>query len=75
MKLLIFTDNKIFAVEGTEAEHVQGIAEKIYKYIPNIFNVYDPFVVSYEFEKIFHKNPEDFFAIYEEERKKKTLVH
>lgn len=70
VKLLIFTENKIFSLTGTDIAHVQGIADKLYQYIPNIFSGYDPFVVSYELEKKFTKNPAEFWDIYESEKKK-----
>lgn len=71
VKLLIFTENKIYSLTGVDIEHVQNIAGKLYQYIPNIFSDYDPFVLSYELEKIFTKNPVEFFNFYENERKKK----
>ena len=70
MKLLIFTENKIYSLTGTDIEHVQGIADKLYQYIPNVFSDYDPFSLSYELEKIFTKNPVEFLEIYENEKKK-----
>lgn len=69
VKLLVFTENKIYSLTGVEIEHVQTIAAKLYQYIPNIFSEHDPFVLSYELEKIFAKNPEEFFHLYENERK------
>ncbi len=70
VKLLIFTENKIYSLTGTDIRHVQSIADKLYQYIPNVFSDYDPFVLSYEFEKLFAKNPAEFFKIYEIEKKK-----
>lgn len=70
VKLLIFTENKIYSLTGTDIEHVQGIADKLYQYIPNVFSDYDPFSLSYELEKIFTKNPVEFLEIYENEKKK-----
>ncbi len=71
VRLLIFTENKIYNLTGTDIEHVQAIADKFYQYIPNIFSDYDPFVLSYEFEKMFAKNPAEFFNICEIEKNKK----
>lgn len=71
VRLLVFTENKIFKLDGVDIEHVQNIADKLYRYMPNIFSEYDPFELSYELEKIFAKNPEQFFNIYENERQKK----
>lgn len=73
VRLLIFTENKIFSLEGTDIPHVQSIADKLYQYIPNVFSAYDPFVVSYELEKKFKKNPAEFWEIYESEKKKRGL--
>lgn len=70
VKLLIFTENKIFSQIGVDIEHVQSIADKLYQYIPNIFSDYDPFVLSYELEKIFAKNFKEFLNFYENEKKK-----
>lgn len=75
VKLLIFTENKIFSLTGVDKEHVQNIADKLYQYIPNVFSDYDPFVLSYELEKIFAKNPEEFFRIYENEKKRNIPIH
>ena len=74
MQLLIFTEKKIFRVVGVDVEHVQRISAQIDQYIPNVFSDYDPFVVSYQLEEIFAKNPEEFFEIYETERKKKIQL-
>lgn len=72
VRLLIFTENKIYSLTGVEIEHIQNIAGKLYKYIPNVFSDYDPFTLSYELEKVFAKNPAEFFDFYENERRKKT---
>lgn len=71
VRLLIFTENTIYNLTGVDKEHVQGIAEKLYQYIPNIFSGYDPFILSYELEKIFVKNRAEFINICENEKKKK----
>lgn len=71
VRLLIFTENKIYSLTGTDIEHVQSIAHKLYQYIPNVFSDYDPFTLSYELEKIFAENPAEFLNIYENEKKKR----
>lgn len=71
VRLLIFTEHKMYSLTGVDIEHVQRIAEKIYRYIPNVFSDYDPFELSYELEKMFAKNPVEFFDFYEKERSKK----
>ena len=43
---------------------VQNIAEKIYRYIPNVFSNYDPFILSYELETLFDKNRDEFLNFY-----------
>lgn len=70
VQLLVFTEKKLYRMVGVDIEHVQNIAAQIDRYIPNVFSNYDPFVLSYELEKLFDKNREDFFAFYENERKK-----
>ena len=70
VRLMIFTEKKTFYMEGTDVSHVENIAAKIYQYIPNIFSSYDPFVLSYELDKLFDKNREEFLKFYEAEKKK-----
>lgn len=70
VKLLVFTENKIFNIIGVDIEHVKGIAEKLYKHIPNVFIEYEPSELSYKLEKLFKKNPGEFFNFYESEVKK-----
>ena len=70
VRLIIFTEKKIFYVEGTEPRYVEKIADKLYQYIPNVFHDYDPFILSYELDKLFDKNREAFLEFYEEEKKK-----
>ncbi len=70
VRLLIFTENKVYSLTGTDIKYVEGIADKFYQYIPNIFSEYDPFVLSYKLEEIFKNNPADFLAICEEEKNK-----
>lgn len=61
VKLLIFTKKKIFNMVEGDIEHVVGIADKLYQYIPNVFSDYDPFILSYELEKVFVKDRAEFF--------------
>lgn len=63
VQLLIFTEKKIFNMVGVDIEHVEGIADKIYQYIPNVFSDYDPFILSYELEKVFAKDRFGFIAV------------
>ena len=70
VQLQIYTEKKIFTMVGVDIEHVQNIAEKIYRYMPNVFCDYDPFILSYELEKLFAKNREGFFEFYENEKRK-----
>lgn len=69
VRLLIFTEKKTFSVDGVEVEHVEKIADKLYEYIPNVFQEYDPFLLSYELEKLFDKNRAEFLKFYEEKKK------
>ena len=71
VQLLIFTEKKIFNMVGVDIEHVVGIADKIYQYIPNVFSDYDPFILSYELEKVFAKGRAEFLKFYENEKMKK----
>ena len=71
VRLLIFTENKIYSLTGTDIEHVQRIAYKLYQYIPNVFSDYDPFILSYELEKEFAKDRAEFLKFYENEKMKK----
>ncbi len=74
VRLLVFTEKKMYSMTGVDIEHAERIAAQLYKYMPNVFSDYDPFVVSYQLEEIFAKNPEEFFEIYEAERKKKAQL-
>ena len=70
VRLLIFTEKRTFYMEGTKPEHVEQIADKLYQYIPNVFSDYDPFILSYELDKLFTQNREAFLEFYEDEKKK-----
>ena len=72
--LLIFTENKIYSLTGTDIEHVQRIAYKLYQYIPNVFSGCDSFSLSYELEKAFSKNPAEFLEIYENKKRKSRML-
>lgn len=73
VRLMIFTEIKTFYMDGVEIEHVEEIAKKLYQYIPNVFNEYDPFILSYELDKLFDKNREEFLKLYESEKRKYDL--
>lgn len=68
--LMVFTEKRTFYMEGVDPHHVEKIADKLYQYIPNVFSDYDPFILSYELDKLFDKNREAFLEFYEEEKKK-----
>ena len=68
VRLLIFTEQKTFYVEGADVAHMQKIADKLYQYIPNVFSAYDPFVLSYELEALFDNNRAAFLQFYEKEK-------
>lgn len=70
VRLLVFTEKQTFSLEGTDIAHVEEIAEKLYRYIPDIFREYDHFALSYRLEELFDKNREAFLSFYEEEKKK-----
>lgn len=73
INLLIFTEKKLFTLTGVDIEYVESIANQLYQYIPNVFSDYDPFIASYNLEKIFADSPEEFLKIYEEEKNKKSM--
>ena len=73
VRMLVFTEKKIFNMVGVDIEHVQRIADKIYQYIPNVFSDYDTFTLSYELEKLFADNREEFLRFYELECEKKRV--
>lgn len=68
VRLLIFTEQKTFYVEGADVAHMQKIVDKLYQYIPNVFGAYDPFVLSYELEALFDNNRAAFLQFYEKEK-------
>lgn len=68
VRLVIFTEKKTFYVEGTDVEQVERMADKIYQYIPNVFSDYDPFILSYQLDKLFDKNRDEFLKFYENEK-------
>lgn len=70
VRLLIFTEKKIFTVDGVDTGHLHRIAEQLYQYIPNVFREYDPSSFPYELEELYTKNREGFLRFYEEENKK-----
>ena len=70
VRLLIFTESEIFALDGTEVDYVEQLAQKLYEYIPNVFKEYDVFELSYYLEDCFKKNRRAFMALYEEEKQK-----
>ena len=71
--MLVFTEKKIFNMVGVDIEHVEKIADKIYQYIPDVFSDYDTFTLSYELEKLFADNREEFLRFYELECEKKRV--
>ena len=75
VRLLIFTEKKTFNfMEGMDVGHVEEIADKLYQYIPNVFSNYDPFSLSYELDKLFDKDREEFVKFYENEKKKQGAI-
>lgn len=73
VRLMVFTEIKTFYVDGVEIEHVEGIAKKLYQYIPNIFSEYDPFILSYKLDTLFDKKRAEFLKFYEGEKRKYDL--
>ena len=71
VRLLVFTEKGTFDLDGADVDHVKQLADKIYQYIPNVFSEYDPFILSYELEKLFKQNREGFLEFYKDEVDKK----
>lgn len=74
VRLIVFNEKKTFYIEGVDVAHVEKIADKLYRHIPNVFSGYDPFTLSYELDALFDKNRGEFVRFYEEERRKKGLA-
>ena len=70
VRLLVFTQNGTFYVDGTDVPHVEEIAEKLYKHIPNVFSGYDPFMLSYKLEEMFNNDRAGFMEFYKSEKNK-----
>ena len=68
VRILIFTEKKLFDFDGNDIEHTKEIANALYQYIPNIFSQYDPQELSYSLEKLFKENRAGFWEFYQEER-------
>lgn len=71
VRLQIFTELRVFGVDGVEPEYVKGIADKIYQFIPDVFSGYDPFVLSYQLEELYDKDRQAFLELYYDERRKR----
>lgn len=71
VRLLIFTENKIFDFDGNDIEHTKEIANSLYQYIPNVFREYDPQELSYSLEKLYQENYVEFLAFYKKEKSKR----
>ena len=65
VKLLVFSEKQMHEVQGWEIDHLKGIVEKIYRYVPNIFHEYDAFELSYKLEETYRKDRDSFLAFYE----------
>ncbi|MCL1875692.1 MAG: hypothetical protein FWF87_05485 [Synergistaceae bacterium] len=68
VRMKIFAENKMYDVVGANIEHLKNIADKMYRYIPNIFSNYDAFDLSYKLQEIFVKDYSQFLAIYQEQK-------
>ncbi len=70
VRLMIFNEKKTLYMEGADVGHLQSVADKLYQYIPNVFREYDLDTISYDMDKLFDKNREEFIRIWEEEKKR-----
>ncbi len=68
VRLLVFTERKLIDFNGNHIEHTQGIANDLYRYIPNVFSQYDPQELSHKLEQLFNESPAKFLEFYEQER-------
>lgn len=73
VRLIIFNEKKTLYMEGADVEHLQSVADKLYQYIPDIFRDYDVDQLSYDMDRLFDKNREEFVRICEEEKKRTGL--
>ena len=64
VRLLVFTEKKYYALDGFDIDHAKSVAEKLYKYIPNIFSEYDyNFSLPHMLEKTFNKSREEYRSL------------
>ncbi|MCL1875693.1 MAG: hypothetical protein FWF87_05490 [Synergistaceae bacterium] len=68
-KLKVFYDRKIQDIENIEFLHTYYIVERIQQHLPNVFQNYNPFMLSYELESIFHRDYNKFIEIYNQHKK------
>ncbi len=73
VRLMIFNEKKTLYMEGADVGHLQAVADKLYQYIPNVFRDYDVDKISYDMDRLFDKNREEFIRICEEEKKRNGL--
>lgn len=74
VRLIVFNEKKTFYIEGVDVAHVEKIADKLYRHMPNVFSGYDPFTLSYELDALFDRNRGEFVRFYEEEKKKRGMA-
>ncbi len=72
VRLLVFTDNQQFYVDGTDVPYVESLAEKLYEHIPNIFPEADTFAFSHQMDALFSKDRNAFLKLCEEARSTQT---
>lgn len=65
VRLLIFAENKLLYMEGRSVKHMEKIADKLYQYIPNVFEGENLYTLSYELEALFRRNRTLFLDVYE----------
>lgn len=73
VRLLVFTEEGVYSMDGVEPDHVDEIAHRLYRYLPDAFSGYDVFKLSYELEKLYDKNRAGFVELYQQEMKKRGL--
>lgn len=72
VRLLVFTENQQFYVDGTDVPYVEALAEKLYAHIPNIFPGADTFAFSHQMDALFNKDRNAFLKLCEEARSTHT---
>ena len=72
VRLLVFTEDQQFYVDGTDVPYVEALSEKLYAHMPNIFPEADTFAFSHQMDALFNKDRKAFLKLCEEARSTET---